>query len=148
MFNILRENMTIISTLSYLEPGLPRFSWDHLMQVLSIDGKAIPLKKFYSAIHRSIDDVLSHIKSLFGDCPFDDILEHIDQCLDPTNPEMWFRERPQQNTIGTSLFTEPTNGFELFRTRLVEHMSKGDHYFVRTASGMKPKIGQSCLGLG
>ena len=37
LFNILREQMTMISALAYEHPGLPHFSWDVLKQNLSID---------------------------------------------------------------------------------------------------------------
>ena len=86
MFNILREHITLISAISYQEPGFPRFCWDMTMTVLSIDGYAIPLARIRQAIHSAIDGVDNGLDTLFGSCPYRDILKYIDSRLDP-NPE-------------------------------------------------------------
>jgi hypothetical protein len=142
MFGVLRLHIPLITSLSHQEPGLPRFSWNPGLTVLSIDGKAISLVKFVEAVHKSIDIMQNLIQRLFGECRFDDILKHIDGGLDPDDPNKWFREHPQDNTKGRSIFNDPTNDFEKFRLRLLEHMCGDEKYFEQMDTGVQAKIGK------
>ena len=140
MFNILREHITLISAISYQEPGLPRFCWDMTMTVLSIDGYAIPLARIREAIHSTIDAIERDLDALFGSCPYRDILEYIDSRLDP-DPERWFQDRPQDYTYGTSLFNNQHNSLGRYQDRLLTHMASDDQYFTATSAGLSAKRG-------
>jgi hypothetical protein len=140
-FNTLREAMALISALTYEERGLPRFSWSYDFTVLSIDGRAFPLQRFIALIHGCLHSIDIHLKALFGTCPYGDVLEYIDGRLDPSQPDKWFRDRPQDQTYGTSIFTHEENGFEAYRHRLLQHMTQDPHYFVTANGQTLPKTG-------
>ena len=112
------------------------------MTVLSIDGKAIRLEKFVASVHKSIEITQKMVDTLFGKCRYDDILKHIDSGLDADDPDKWFREHPQDNTRGRSIFNEPSNDFRQFRLRLLAHMCKDMNYFVKTDTGVVAKQGK------
>jgi hypothetical protein len=112
------------------------------MSILSIDGKAIPLLNFVASVHKSIEIVQGLVGRLFGQCRYEDILQHIDSGLDPDDPNRWFREHPQDNTKGRSIFNDPSNEFQKFRLRLLTHMCGDDNYFVKTDVGIQERPGK------
>jgi hypothetical protein len=57
LITCLHQKMAFLSTLSYTEPGLPRFGWNPKMTVLSIDRFALPLNKFRTSIESSLLDM-------------------------------------------------------------------------------------------
>jgi hypothetical protein len=140
MFNILREHITLISAISYQEPGLPRFCWDMSMSVLSIDGYAIPLARIRQAIHSAIEAIERGLDALFGSCTYQDVLRYIDSHLDP-NPDQWFHDRPQDYTYGVSLFNNQQNGLEQHQHRLLTHMVSDEMYFTATSAGPSARKG-------
>jgi len=142
MFNILREQMAMISTLAHLHPGLPLFSWDVTMQNLSIDGHVLPMKKFVKSIHDIIERIATLLRQVFRGHDYEDILQFIDSRLDPKDPERWFRDRPQCVAIGTSIFNENDNGFRKYRHRLLKVMSDDPTFFVRVDQELVPKRGK------
>ncbi|KAG0698110.1 hypothetical protein DFH29DRAFT_878238 [Suillus ampliporus] len=91
LFTCLCQKMAFLSTLSYTEPGLPRFGWNPEMTVLSINGFALPLNKFKASVESSLLDMMD---SLFHSCPWQDILDYIDHHTDPTDSDKWFLDRP------------------------------------------------------
>ena len=142
LFNTLREQISLTSSIAYEEPGLPRFSWDPSMRYLSIDGKAIALMDFYNAIHTVVRQVEAKVGEIFGECEYEDIMKHIDAGLDLSRPsKQWFRESPQTYTRGTSVFNNSFNGFDKFRMRLVEHMAKDDRFFYTMNEETCAKVG-------
>jgi hypothetical protein len=142
MFNILREQMTMISTLAHLHPGLPIFSWDVTMQNLSIDGRVLSLTKFVDSMHSVIDNISARLHRVFRGHGYDDIMQYIDSRLDPADPERWFRDRPQCVAIGTSIFSEPDNGFQPYRLRLLRSMSDDHAFFIRIEGELVAKAGK------
>ena len=142
-FNILREQMTMISALAYEHPGLPLFSWDILKQNLSIDGRILPMNKFVKSIHTVITEITNIIQRIFRSSKYQDILDHIDARLDPQDPEQWFRDRPQEYSAGTSVFNDANNGFVVFRYRLLEAIASDTTYFVRLDGQLVAKQGAS-----
>jgi hypothetical protein len=141
MFNTLRQQMAMTSALSYAHAFLPLFAWDPTKQNLSIDGQVLPMTKFKRAIHGSIDQLSSLMDQVFGGCRYEDILDRIDSRLDPSSPTLWFRDRPQEFTIGTSVFSNTDNELGQYRHRLLEAMSKDTRYFTYLQGKLHPKPG-------
>ncbi|KAG1803279.1 uncharacterized protein BJ212DRAFT_1304607 [Suillus subaureus] len=75
------NQMAFLSTLSYTEPGLLRFRWNPEMTVLSIDR---------ALIESSLLDLKEMMDSLFCGCPWQDILDYIDQHTNPPDLDKWF----------------------------------------------------------
>jgi hypothetical protein len=143
MFNTLRQQMAMTSSLSYAHTFLPLFAWDPARKNLSIDGKVLPMSHFKRAIHSTLQDLPSMIDPIFGDCPYKDILDYIDSRLDPSSPIQWFRDRPQEFAIGTSVFSNTDNELGRYRHHLLDAMSKDQRYFTYLQGKLHPKAGKS-----
>jgi hypothetical protein len=140
MFNRLRENMKSISKLAQEHTGIGRFGWDPSHQTLSFDGVPIPMNLFVKSIHQVIDRLGKLVAQVFRRTSYTDILKYIDTRLDPANSINWFRDRPQQFSIGTSIFNESDNRFERYRHILLSDMVQDDHFFAYQGKVL-PKLG-------
>jgi len=76
LFTCLCKKIAFLSTLSYTEPGLPRFRWNRKMTVLSIDVFVLLLNKFRTSIESSLLDMKEtrHAKRAWDWDPMQDIL--------------------------------------------------------------------------
>jgi hypothetical protein len=145
MFNTLRQQMALTSSLSYTHAFLPLFAWDPTRQNLSIDGKVLPMSKFKGAIHGSLQDLPFMMDRIFGGCQYNDILDYMDLRLDPSSPTQWFRDRPQEFAIGTSVFSNCDNELGRYRHRLLDAMSKDPKYFTYLQGKLHSKAGRSSI---
>ncbi|KAG1777585.1 hypothetical protein EV702DRAFT_1197204 [Suillus placidus] len=123
--------MALLSALSYSEPGLPHFSWNAEMTVVSIDRFHIPLQTFKNSVNSLLNDLKAKMDELFQGCQWDDILLHIDSHTDPNNPGNWFTDRPQSADQKTSVFSFKENGWHKYQGRLLEHLAKDASLFSR-----------------
>lgn len=139
LFTCLRQKMAFLSTLSYTEPGLPRFGWNPEMTVLSIDGFALPLNKFKDSIESSLLDMKQMMDKLFLKCPWQDILDYIDSRTDPTDPNNWFLDRPQQSDQNTSIFNFHENGLDIYKDRLLGHLADNPVFFTTVNGVLVPQ---------
>jgi hypothetical protein len=131
LFTGLRQKMALISSLSYSEPGIPRFMWNVSKTVLTVDGFAIQLSTLYHLLRSSIDSMETMIRHVFRGCEFEDILAYIDSRMDPLLPDKWFRDSPQESKQGTSIFSYQSNNLNRFSFRLLEHLAKDPDFFLR-----------------
>ena len=100
------------------------------------------MNKFVKAIHAVIGEITALVECVFRSSEYQDILAHIDTRLDPQNPEQWFRDRPQEYSPGTSVFSDPNNAFQAFRFRLLNVMASDRTFFVRVDGELVAKKGR------
>lgn len=143
LFTTLRQNMNLFRALATRQQGLARFNWNLGRTVISIDGFPISVSSFVDGVQRTVGEVEANIQVLFCGCQFDDILQHIDEASVPhkTGQPRWFRDRPTKNDFRYSFFEEAENGFETFRPRLLNHISKDPRFFTTIDNQTVPKNG-------
>ncbi|KAH7880194.1 uncharacterized protein C8R40DRAFT_1079401, partial [Lentinula edodes] len=143
LFTTLRQNMNLFRALATRQQGLARFNWNLGRTVISIDGFPISVSSFVEGVQRTLVEVEANIQVLFCGCKFDDILQHIDEASVPhkTGQPRWFRDRPTKNDFRYSFFEEAENGFEIFRPRLLTHISKDPRFFTTIDNQTVPKNG-------
>ncbi|KAH7868512.1 uncharacterized protein C8R40DRAFT_1074735 [Lentinula edodes] len=141
LFTTLRQNMNLFRAIATRQQGLARFNWNIERSVISIDGFPIPVSSFVDGVHRTLKDVKLSIERVFRGCPYVDILKHIDEAMVPhqTGQPMWFRDRPGNSDIRYSFFEERENGFEEFRPRLLDHLSRDPKFFTTVGDRTIPK---------
>lgn len=144
LFTTLRQNMNLFRAIATRQQGLARFNWNIERSVISIDGFPIPVSSFVDGVHRTLKDVKLSIERVFRGCPYVDILKHIDEAMVPhqTGQPMWFRDRPGNSDIRYSFFEERENGFEEFRPRLLDHLSRDPKFFTTVGDRTIPKNGE------
>ncbi|KAJ4475991.1 hypothetical protein C8J55DRAFT_490271 [Lentinula edodes] len=138
--NPLLQNMNLFRALATRQQGLARFHWNIGRSVISIDGS---VSSFVDGVQRTIGELEENIQRLFCGCPYDDILRPIDEASVPhqTGQPRWFRDRPTKNDFRYSFFEEAENGFEIYRPRLLNHLSKDPRFFITTDNRVVPKNG-------
>ncbi|GAV98674.1 dna partial [Lentinula edodes] len=132
LFTTLRQNMNLFRALATRQQGLARFNWNIGRSVITIDGFPISVSSFVDGVRSTIVEVEGNIRRLFCGCLYDDILQHIDEASVPhkTGQPRWFRDRPTNNDFRYSFFEEAENGFENYRSRLLDHLSKDPRFFI------------------
>lgn len=127
LFNTLREQMALLSALSYQEPGLPRFLWSPDYRVVSIDGFPLQLSTLITGIHAIITQTEISLDHVLRQCPLSDCWSHIDRALDPTQPKHWFTDKSREDQSGYSFLTDPANGLQHYRHSLLRHFLRDDN---------------------
>ncbi|KAJ3846669.1 hypothetical protein EV368DRAFT_88690 [Lentinula lateritia] len=143
LFTTLRQNMNFLRALANRQQGLARFNWNIERTVISIDGFPIAVSSFINGIHTTIQNVTSQIDKLFRGCPYDDILQLIDDAMIPAHSgqPQWFRDRPTEDKIRYSFFEEAENGLLGLRPRLLNHLIQDPRLFTTVDEKLIPKNG-------
>lgn len=123
--------MSLISALSYQEPGIPRFLWSPDYHVVSIDGFPLQLSKLVNGIHAIVSQAEVALEKVLRGCPLQDCWRHIDLSLDPSKPSQWFTDKSREDCNGYSFLTDPTNGLVPYQHHLLKHLLRqGSNEFV------------------
>ncbi|KAG2030602.1 hypothetical protein BDR03DRAFT_986972 [Suillus americanus] len=101
-----------------------------------IDGNQM----LFTCLHqkRAFLSTLSYIEPGLLSCPWEDILDYIDQRTDPTDSDMWFLDRPQQSDQNTSIFSFQENRFDIDKDCLLNHLAKHPLFFSKIQGFRKP----------
>ncbi|KAJ3767163.1 hypothetical protein FB446DRAFT_822329 [Lentinula raphanica] len=123
LFTTLRQHQSFYSTLAFNQIRLPAFSFNMDHSVLTVNGFPLSISAFVQSIHHTLDDLVPKIHQLFRGLPFDGILAHIDEALDPTREiPQWFIDHPTERCTQYSFLEEPRNGFKELRPLLFNHL--------------------------
>ncbi|KAJ3870944.1 hypothetical protein F5051DRAFT_446885 [Lentinula edodes] len=143
LFTTLRQNMNFLRALASRQQGLARFNWNIERTVISIDGFPIAISSFINGIHTTIQNVSSQIEQLFRGCPYEDILQLIDDAMVPAHSGQprWFRDRPTEDKIRYSFFEEAENGLVDLRPRLLNYLVEDPKLFTTVDEKLIPKNG-------
>lgn len=126
LFNTLREQTALISSLALKEPGIPRYLWSTDYRVLSIDGFALPVTTIVSGIHAILSQTEAALDKVTRGCPLHDFWEQIDKALDLDQPRQWFMDKSRETTTGYSFITDPANDLVKYEDRLLRHLLSED----------------------
>ncbi|KAJ3752464.1 hypothetical protein EV360DRAFT_75332 [Lentinula raphanica] len=139
LFTSLRQHQKFYSFLAMERVHLPAFSFNMDHTVLTFNGFPITIECFTRSIHKTLDALSSKLTKLFRGCAYHDILNHIDQALDPSpKVPQWFIDHPTETRPRYSFFEEPRNGFQDLRPRLFNYLMTSAEFI--TSQG-KPKAG-------
>ncbi|KIK52390.1 hypothetical protein GYMLUDRAFT_967273 [Collybiopsis luxurians FD-317 M1] len=125
--------MHLLSSMDMNQRGISRLSWSTDRHTLSIDGFPVHIPSFIRNLAKTLSTVTDQVTKLFRNCPFQDILTHIDQAMipDSSSRPRWFIDRMSSSRPGYSFLEEEENGFKKFRPRLLQFLVQNSEIFIQ-----------------
>ena len=113
-FNALREQMHLMSDLSYKVSHLPRFSWNLDFSVVQMDGMPIQMAKFIQMTCTLLDECHVRLNTALQGLSFPEFDRVLEKCTNPDDPQHWLRDDLRDISVGYSFVQDKRNGLAKF----------------------------------
>lgn len=143
LFTVLRQRMKYFSSLSLLQPGIPRLWWNYGETIVSIDGNPIPLSRLLHSVKDGIAELEAMLKKLLRGFDMTDVLSFITRRIDssPEKSDQWFRDDPRERKNRYSFIEDPKNELKQYELILLNHFTNTQDFFFLKDGGIYPKPG-------